>query len=84
MRKKRTFAPVNPIDRSHIVEDDSRKGLQARVRGERGVFTIIRDAMNVKTETEWVELWSPEHQFRGVRPERVKVIRKRFSGGAGN
>lgn len=74
MRKRKEVKAVPAIDRSHIVEDDSRAGEIVGIEGRRGAFRIAREAMNVKTETEWVELWGPlggSRQFTAVRPDRI-------------
>ena len=78
MRKRKEVVVTPSIDRSHIVEDFGRKGEIVGVRGQRGSFKILLEALNTRTETEWVELFggiAGHEQFHAVRPERI--VKKR-------
>lgn len=81
MARRRKITAEPAIDRSHIVEDNERAGEKVKVRGLRGSFIIIREALNTETETEWVEVWSPEKQFRAFRPEDIRTLPKRRTRG---
>lgn len=80
-RRKKVWPAAPSIDRSHIVEDVGRAGEIVGISGRRGSFRIILDALNTKTETEWVELMGPlgtgDLAFTAVRPDRITKRRKR-------
>lgn len=77
MARRKKVAPTPALDRSHFVEDEARAGEKVRVYNQRGVFTVIREVLNTNTEAEWVEVWSPERQFRAFRPELVRPAKRR-------
>lgn len=85
MARRKAVPPAAPaIDRSHIVEDDARRGEIVRLEGRRGTFRIVLEALNTVTETEWVELYGPignDRQFTAVRPDQIKTIPVRRSRG---
>ena len=78
MARRKAVPPAAPaIDRSHIVEDTARAGEVVGIEGRRGTFRIVLEALNTKTETEWVELYGPlgaNRQFTAVRPHLIKII----------
>jgi hypothetical protein len=77
-RRKAVPAPAPAIDRSHIVEDTGRAGEIVGIEGRRGAFRIVLEALNTKTETEWVELYGvgQDKQFTAVRPALIKKRRQ--------
>jgi hypothetical protein len=52
------------------------KGDVVKVKGETGTFVVLNHTVNTKTDGAWVNLWWVEHEFRSVRPEKIRVIKK--------
>lgn len=81
---RRTSKPAEPaIDRSHVVEDETRSGEHVRIIGGEGVvlggvYRVRCHATNTKTGAEWVELSEVGHskEFRAVRPDRTRPATK--------
>lgn len=51
-----------------------RPGTEFSVHGVKGRCRFIRHVRNTNTETEWVEGFSTDKQFRAFYPERIKTV----------
>lgn len=51
-----------------------RPGTEFTVHGVKGRLRFIRHVANSETETEWVEAFSVDKQFRAFYPDRIKTV----------
>lgn len=49
-------------------------GTELSIRGERGRFKFLKHVIN--NEHEWIDVMSPNDQFRSFRPDRVKTVHR--------
>lgn len=49
-------------------------GTEISIEGIKGRCRFIRHVTNSETNTEWIECFSTDKQFRAFRPERIKTV----------
>lgn len=84
-RKKKQAAEPEPevVPRNaHLVISESYQhngrwmepGTEISIHGVKGRCRFIQHVRNLNTETEWIECYSIDKQFRAFYPERIKTV----------
>ena len=73
MARRRKIEPA--ISRYEI--DETLKGTQVRIKGERGIYTILKHEFNPRNGKHWFALWGgPNKQYRDKHPSQVTPAKR--------